>query len=59
MSKVWSTGHVVVPKAMRERLGIHPGDEVDITDCDGAIVIRKVEPRRRAAASSEPRRRSS
>jgi AbrB family looped-hinge helix DNA binding protein len=40
-SKVWTTGHVVVPKPLRDAHGIHPGDEVEIFERDGDIVVRK------------------
>jgi antitoxin PrlF len=36
-SRVGPKGQVVIPKAMRERLGIAPGDEVDFTLEDGAV----------------------
>jgi AbrB family looped-hinge helix DNA binding protein len=32
-------GQVVIPKAMRERLGITPGDEVDFTLEDDAVRV--------------------
>jgi len=37
----WPQGQVVIPKSMRDRLGIAPGDEVDFS-LDGAGV--RVEP---------------
>jgi len=39
--RVGSKGQVVIPKSMRDRLGIAPGDEVDFS-LDGAGV--RVEP---------------
>jgi AbrB family looped-hinge helix DNA binding protein len=36
-------GQIVIPKAMREQLGIAPGDEVDFTLESDAV---RVEPRR-------------
>jgi AbrB family looped-hinge helix DNA binding protein len=32
---------VVIPKDIRDRLGIQPGDEVLVTDYDGVVRIRK------------------
>jgi AbrB family looped-hinge helix DNA binding protein len=42
-SRVGLKGQVVIPKALRDRLGILPGDEVDFVLEDGAV---RVEPRR-------------
>ncbi|ADB52150.1 AbrB/MazE/SpoVT family DNA-binding domain-containing protein [Conexibacter woesei] len=39
--KVGAKGQVVLPKAMRERLGIRPGDEVLFDEGDGEITVRK------------------
>jgi AbrB family looped-hinge helix DNA binding protein len=39
--KVGPKGQVVLPKAMRDRLGIQPGDEVLFDEGDGEIVVRK------------------
>lgn len=40
--KVGPKGQVVLPKAIRERLGIAPGDEVLVEEGDDHIEIRKV-----------------
>lgn len=42
--RVGPKGQVVVPKAIRERVGIHPGDEVVVLEADGEVRIRR--PRR-------------
>lgn len=34
-------GQVVVPKTLRERLGITPGDEVEVDEVDGEVRIRR------------------
>lgn len=41
MPKLWRSGHIVIPKALRDKYDIHPGDEVEMFRRDGAIVIRK------------------
>ena len=39
MAKVDSKGRIVLPKEVRERLGITPGTEVDINEEDGRAVV--------------------
>jgi AbrB family looped-hinge helix DNA binding protein len=34
-------GQVVVPKKIRERLGLEPGDELQVEERDGAVRISK------------------
>ncbi len=41
--KVGAKGQVVLPKELRERHGIRPGDEVLFDDVEGRITIRKAE----------------
>jgi AbrB family looped-hinge helix DNA binding protein len=41
--KVGAKGQVVLPKELRERHGIRPGDEVLFDDALGQITIRKAE----------------
>jgi antitoxin PrlF len=38
-------GQVTIPKQLRDRLGIEPGQELDFTDEDGVLVARKVRER--------------
>lgn len=33
-------GRVVVPQAIRRRLGLAPGTELDVEEVDGAVVLR-------------------
>lgn len=37
--RVGERGQVVIPKAIREIAGIHPGDEVDFELRDGDVVL--------------------
>ena len=39
MAKVDSKGRIVLPQAVRERLGLSPGTEVDVREEDGRAVI--------------------
>lgn len=41
-SKVGPKGQVVIPKGMRDRLGIHPGDEVTFSLTDGGVLVEPV-----------------
>ncbi|MDN5751081.1 MAG: AbrB/MazE/SpoVT family DNA-binding domain-containing protein [Pseudonocardia sp.] len=41
-STVSEKGQVTIPKQLRDRLGIAPGQELDFTDEGGALVARKV-----------------
>jgi AbrB family looped-hinge helix DNA binding protein len=38
-AKVGPKGQVVIPKELRDRLSLHPGDEVDFAVVDEGIVI--------------------
>ncbi len=37
-------GQVVIPKALRDRLGIRPGQELEFLNEGGKLVVRKVTP---------------
>jgi len=41
--KVGPKGQVVLPKAIRERLDIQPGDEVEVEQTRDGVLIRAVE----------------
>jgi AbrB family looped-hinge helix DNA binding protein len=38
-------GQVTIPKQLRERLGIEPGQELDFSDENGRLVARKIQDR--------------
>jgi len=48
--KVWATGHVVIPKPIRDASGIRPGDGGEVFERDDDLFIRKADPDRDAAA---------
>jgi AbrB family looped-hinge helix DNA binding protein len=37
-------GQITVPKRLRERLGIRPGDQLELSERDGTLVARKALP---------------
>ncbi len=43
IAKVTSKGQITVPKAVRERLGLAPGDELEFMEIGGQMVIRRHE----------------
>lgn len=42
IAKVTSKGRVTIPKEVRERLGVHPGEEVGLEEKEGLLVVSKV-----------------
>jgi AbrB family looped-hinge helix DNA binding protein len=40
--KVGPKGQVVVPKEIRDRVGIHPGQRVRVTEEDGEVRVRRL-----------------
>lgn len=44
MPRVTTKGQVTIPKAIREALGIEPGDEVTFERTDSGYELRKQEP---------------
>ena len=34
-----SGGRIVIPKTLRERFGLHPGQEVEVVENDGVITV--------------------
>lgn len=40
-SRLTSKGQVTIPKPVRERLGIRPGDEVEFVECDDGVRVRR------------------
>ncbi len=41
-AKETSKGQVTIPKEVRERLGVHPGENVGFEEREGVLVISKV-----------------
>ena len=41
-AKVTSKGQVTIPKVIREKLGVHPGEDVGFEERDNLLVISKV-----------------
>jgi antitoxin PrlF len=41
VAKVTSKGQVTIPKKVRERLGVQPGEDVGFEEKDGVIFMRK------------------
>ena len=41
VAKVTSKGQVTIPKRVRERLGVQPGEDVGFEEKDGVIFIKK------------------
>lgn len=41
MSRITSKGQVTIPKIIRDKFGLDPGDEIEFTVMDGRIVIQK------------------
>jgi AbrB family looped-hinge helix DNA binding protein len=48
--RVTSKGQVTIPKHLRQRTGIRPGAEVDFSERDGEVVVKKAAKSRRPAA---------
>ncbi len=40
-SKITSKGQITLPVALRERMGLRPGDVVEFVEENGRIVLRK------------------
>ena len=41
VAKVTSKGQVTIPKQVRERLGVQPGEDVSFEEKDGVIFMKK------------------
>ncbi|MGA2225717.1 MAG: AbrB/MazE/SpoVT family DNA-binding domain-containing protein [Syntrophobacteraceae bacterium] len=41
-AKVTSKGQITLPKKIREKLGVHPGEDVGFEEKDNLLVISKV-----------------
>jgi len=42
IAKVTSKGQITIPKEIREKLGVHPGEDVGFEEKDNMLVISKV-----------------
>jgi len=43
LARLSTKGRIVIPKAIRERLGVHPGDRVDfVVQDNGDVALRPV-----------------
>ena len=42
VAKVTSKGQITIPKSVRDRLGVHAGENVGFEEKEGLLVIRKV-----------------
>lgn len=41
VAKVTSKGQITIPKKVRDRLGVHPGEDVGFEEKEGVVVITK------------------
>jgi AbrB family looped-hinge helix DNA binding protein len=41
VSRVNTKGQVTIPKALRERLGFRPGDEIEFIEVEGGLRVQK------------------
>ncbi len=40
-SRLTSKGQITIPKALRERLGLHPGDAMEFIEVEGGLRVQK------------------
>lgn len=52
LSTVSEKGQITVPKRLRERLGIHPGDRLELVEDAGRLVATKAVPGERDPVAS-------
>ena len=43
VSRVNTKGQVTIPKALRERFGFRPGDEIEFIEVEGGLRIQKLQ----------------
>jgi AbrB family looped-hinge helix DNA binding protein len=55
MAKVDSKGRIVLPKELRDRLGLDPGTEIDVREEDGRAVVEPEESAEELIADLERR----
>ena len=51
-SRINANGRVVIPSEMRQQMGLHPGDSVVMSVCDGVLTMESVEARVRRVQQS-------
>ena len=42
IARATSKGQITIPKKVRERLGVHPGEHLSFEEKDGLLVVSKV-----------------
>ncbi len=42
LTKMSSKGQVVIPKAIRDRLGLEEGDRIAVEEAEGRVILRKI-----------------
>lgn len=44
LSRLTEKGQVTIPKPLRESLGLQPGHQLEFTERDGALIVRRLAP---------------
>ena len=51
--RVTSKGQVTIPKSVRDKLGIEPGDDVGFSEEGQAVILEKIAPNKKVNAGVE------
>ena len=43
--RIGAKGQVVIPKTIRDDVGLHPGDDVEFSVDDDEVILRRAKPR--------------